>query len=186
MGSCYLGSYPAQPFSFANCSTDFCVSLPTQAAVNCSANNLNLYDPPSIYSYHEASAVYEPVLCALYNTTYSHRSDVTGGWVRRGGVRCWTLGLWDCGLGRQGLGVCRRTVAGEGQRGRVRRGRSGGLGGGGPGAVAGGGCWVGGQPAWWALRRAQQRAAVYGAAALRARPPTMAARPASQGSTEQA
>ncbi|PSC75198.1 Sodium hydrogen exchanger 7 [Micractinium conductrix] len=53
-----------------------CLTLPDAAAsVACSAQVLNITDPPSIYDWNAFSFLWTPVTCLLANVTYAHRVD---------------------------------------------------------------------------------------------------------------
>ncbi|KAL4437060.1 hypothetical protein ABPG75_004199 [Micractinium tetrahymenae] len=62
--------------SWANVSAAACLALPTpDEQVACSAQQLNITDPPSIYDWASSSFLWTPVTCLLSNVTYSNRVD---------------------------------------------------------------------------------------------------------------
>ncbi|KAL4855761.1 Sodium/hydrogen exchanger 8 [Chlorella vulgaris] len=63
--------------SFAGNTSEECFGFsPAAMQVACSAQLLNITDPPSIYSWEEDSFLWEPVTCMLANVTYSNRIDL--------------------------------------------------------------------------------------------------------------
>lgn len=64
--------------SYANYTLDQCFALPDAQEVACVEQQLNVTDPPSIYSFTEYNALWEPISCYLWNVTLGHRIDVAG------------------------------------------------------------------------------------------------------------
>ncbi|KAL4855765.1 Sodium/hydrogen exchanger 7 [Chlorella vulgaris] len=63
--------------SYAGYTADQCLALtPPNAQVACSAQLLNVTDPPSIYSWDEYAFLWEGVTCMLSNVTYTNRVDI--------------------------------------------------------------------------------------------------------------
>ncbi len=76
MEACYFNN---ESYSFHGCSSAFCAGLPSEDfQVNCSAQNLNIYEPPSIYEYAEYTTLWEPITCWLWNVTYHNRQNLPG------------------------------------------------------------------------------------------------------------
>ena len=76
--SCFFDN--STSYQFHHCTSAFCEGLPAQEyEVNCSAQNLNIYEPPSIYEYEEFSTLWEPITCYLWNVTYHNRQNLPGG-----------------------------------------------------------------------------------------------------------
>ncbi|GAB4813268.1 hypothetical protein N2152v2_000314 [Parachlorella kessleri] len=73
--SCFYNNSTSYQFHY--CTSAFCEGLPAQEyEVNCSAQNLNIYEPPSIYEYEEYSTLWEPITCYLWNVTYHNRQNL--------------------------------------------------------------------------------------------------------------
>lgn len=62
--------------SYANYTLDQCFALPDAQEVACVEQQLNITDPPSIYSFSEFPALWEPISCYLWNVTLGYRVDV--------------------------------------------------------------------------------------------------------------
>lgn len=52
-----------------------CLALPPDQQVDCSGQHLNITDPPSIYTYTQYSALWQPAWCMLWNVTLTGRVD---------------------------------------------------------------------------------------------------------------
>lgn len=85
--TCYWNSSAA--FNFEWCPPGFClqqaIPFPDQQ-VNCSAQNLNIFEPPSIWDSEHYPELWEPTVCLLSNVTYHHRVNIAGGRAGRGGA----------------------------------------------------------------------------------------------------
>jgi hypothetical protein len=55
-----------------------CLALPPEQQVDCSGQHLNITNPPSIYTYTQYSALWQPAWCMLWNVTLSGRIDNQG------------------------------------------------------------------------------------------------------------
>ena len=55
-----------------------CLALPPEQQVDCSGEHLNITAPPSIYSYSQYSALWQPAWCMLWNVTLAGRIDYQG------------------------------------------------------------------------------------------------------------
>lgn len=61
-----------------------CFALETpEEQVDCFAENLNITDPPSIYSFVKYPQLWEPITCLLWNVTLSFRVDEEGKGIAR-------------------------------------------------------------------------------------------------------
>eukprot|EP00887_Chlorella_sp_A99_P005087 scaffold25.g5087.t1 len=58
---------------YGNYTAAQCFALPAEQQVPCSAQHLNVSDPPSTYSFDSHSVLWEPIQCLLANVTYSTR-----------------------------------------------------------------------------------------------------------------
>lgn len=58
-----------------------CLTLPPDQQVDCSGQHLNITDPPSIYTYTQYSALWQPAWCMLWNVTLTGRVDNQGNFL---------------------------------------------------------------------------------------------------------
>lgn len=66
------------PSHYENFTALECLALPPSQAVDCSAQHLNVTDPPSDWHYASYPGLWQNVFCLLWNTTYSNRIDDQG------------------------------------------------------------------------------------------------------------
>lgn len=67
--------YPASFVNYGNYSRAQCFTLDEDNSVDCLMQMLNTTDPPSIYTYWDYNALWEPVSCLLRNVTLTNRDD---------------------------------------------------------------------------------------------------------------
>jgi hypothetical protein len=73
------GNAPSPEYPFAS-NTSRCFALNNTAdQVQCNAESLNIYNPPSEYSYVDYTSLWEPITCLLYNVSYSSRVNSAAG-----------------------------------------------------------------------------------------------------------
>lgn len=70
--------YPASFVNYGNYSEAQCFTLDESNSVDCLMQMLNTTDPPSIYTYWDYNALWEPVSCLLRNVTLKDRADDDG------------------------------------------------------------------------------------------------------------
>ncbi len=99
MGTCQVSN---STLDFRGCGSGFCLSLPEAAQqVTCSAQNLNIYEAPSIYNFNDFASLWQPITCLLWNVTYGSRQELAGKSAPPcPGLRCLLAALRADGGGR--------------------------------------------------------------------------------------